>query len=201
MAERVVAIENDKLDSSVLKRCFSRISNALKGLKYLDNSSKQLIQTSAVFSVGETDQVIDWGLVLAESNKDKKKGEEVNHKSFIDWLGSDGADEETSKVMLAYLIARLSTSMTRISVLTTLVLQEVCDESGLTFAELVSELGIACPNNPDMLKNHAMSQAFFDAMCVVAQEVMSTRGYESSRDVFAKHKTGKDAGISIKLGK
>jgi len=191
-----------KLTDKSIRSAFSKISKSLVGLGYLDNSSKQLIQTAAAFGVvdNEEDQSVDWNLVISKHNKGKPADEQINHKSFIAWLGSDTGDADTGRVMIAYLVSRLSTSLARIAVLTTLVLEDVLDETGLTYAELVKELGITCPNNPDEKKNHSMSIEYFGAMQIATREVMATRGYKAGRDIFAKRKTGKACNIALKLG-
>jgi len=192
-----------KLTDKSIRSAFSKISKSLVGLDYLDNSAKQLTQTAATFGVvdSDEDQSVNWNLVISEYNKNRPVDQQINHKSFIAWLGSDKGDSDTGRVMIAYLVSRLSTSLARIAVLTTLVLEDVLDETGLTYAELVAELGITCPNSPDEKKNHAMSSEYFQAMQIATREVMATRGYEAGRDIFAKAKTGKDCSIALKLGK
>lgn len=192
-----------KLTDKSIRAAFSKISKSLVGLDYLKNAAKQLTQTPAVFGVvdSDEDQTVHWNLVISAHNKGKSADEQINHKSFLAWLGSDKGDADTGRVMIAYLVSRLSTSLARIAVLTTLVLEDVLNETGLTYAELVAELGITCPNNPDEKKNHAMSIEFYGAMKIATAEVMATRGYKAGRDIFAKAKTGKDCSIAVKLGK
>jgi len=188
-----------KLTKEAIRSAFEKISTGLVGLGYLDNAAKQLMQTSSEFAVDGETQKIDWNLVLADHAKKTK--EEVNHKSFLKWLGSEQMDEDTGKAMIAYLVSRLSTSLTRVAVLTTAALEEVLESTGLTYGELVKELGISCPENPDMLKNHSMSDAYFEAMRIVSREVMATRGYTSTRDIFKRAKTGNPLGLKVQFGK
>jgi len=194
-----MANDKKKLTKENLRRAFEKVSQGLVGFDYLDNAAKQLMQTAASFEVDGTEQTINWNLVLDAHAKETD--EEVNHKGFLSWLGTENMDVETGKAMCAYLVARLSTSLARISVLTTIVLEELLESTGLSYDELVTELGISCPGNADMKKNHSMSQAFFEAMQIATKEVMATRGYKASRDVFASKKQGKVLGLKVKLGK
>lgn len=179
------------MDKKMLVKAAGAIESVVNNSEgYLKNAPKQALQAVREIRIADSVATIDYETIRKEKDANGKVTKSLSHRDYVTWAKESG-NEVHIKALVAYLMESIAYDLSRRCVLNMAILAEVCESTGLTFETIVKDLQLSADSAP-------MTQAYYDALAIAANEVAKCQGYQSHRDIFGK--TAKTGEVPAKLG-